>query len=271
MTSDDGNEEIKILIEDPDFAYRRHVPDDPLETELKNGTGDGSSLVEMTAPCQTPKEWLQSLTTVDFSDPSAVVNLRMDLATNNVPHFDLVTNGEPAFTVTSFPGIMTVDDVPPTKPSAFSSYVPSDHPGLLCLEFTSQSNIFAALHEGETPKPSAAGLPLPSIVLPIGELRRRYKDTAGIYSIDTEYVLVVDAVADAHPIWLIFDRYIRSHEDPVLPSIQDWIQSYGNLDLTQIRDSFQQTGMTGEIRARNVTFGDFLASWNRVTSVDEHK
>ncbi|KLP05456.1 uncharacterized protein LW94_14897 [Fusarium fujikuroi] len=32
MTSDDGNEEIEILIEDPDFAYRRHVPDDPLET-----------------------------------------------------------------------------------------------------------------------------------------------------------------------------------------------------------------------------------------------
>lgn len=262
---------------------------------LKNGTGEGSSLVEMTAPCQTPKEWLQSLTTVDFSDPSAVVNLRMDLATNNVPHFDLVTNGEPAFTVTSFPGIMTVDDVPPTKPSAFSSYVPSDHLGLLCLEFTSQSNIFAALHEGETPKPSAAGLPLPSIVLPIGQLRRRHKDTAGIYSIDTEYVLVVDAVADAHPIWLIFDRYIRSHEDPgsyikpnivepvfsgteknfdaaqVLPNIQDWIQSYGNLDLAQIRDSFQQTGVTGEIRARNVTFGDLPASWNRVTSVDEHK
>ncbi|KAF5709518.1 hypothetical protein FMUND_10006 [Fusarium mundagurra] len=304
MTSDDGDEEIELLIEDSDSEYPRYVPDDPVEDArrnaylkmLKKETGEGRGVLDMIAPRQTPKEWLQSLTLVDFVDPSAVVSLRLDLATNNVPHFDLVTNSEPAFTVTSLPGVMTVEDTPPSKPTGFSSYVPSDHPGLLCLEFTSQSSIFAALHEGETPKPSAAGIPLPSVVLPIGQLRRRYKDkTSFPYSVDTEYVLVVDVVADEHPLWLIFDRRIRSHEEDgayvepnvvplvfngteknfdaaqVLPSIQDWIQSYGTLDLAQIRDSFQQTGIIGEIRARNVTFADLPASWNRVPSVEEHK
>ncbi|KAF5538321.1 hypothetical protein FNAPI_11153 [Fusarium napiforme] len=306
MTSDDGDGEIHVLIEDPDLSpgYPRYVPDDPLEVArraaylkmLKKETGEDRSVLDMIAPRQTSKEWLQSLTMVDFADPSAVVSLLLDLATNNVPHFDLVTNSDPAFTVTSLPGVMTVEDTPPGAPTVFSSYVPSDHPGLLCLEFTSQSSIFAALDEGETPKPSAACIPLPSVVLPIGQLRKRYKNTAGIpYSVDTEYVLVVDAVADEHPLWLIFDRRIRSHEEDgayvkphmaplvfngternfdaaqVLPSVQDWIKSYGTLDLAQLRDSFQRTGMTGEIRARNVTFADLPATWRRVTSVEEHK
>ncbi|KAF5568323.1 hypothetical protein FPHYL_2861 [Fusarium phyllophilum] len=325
-TSDDGDEEIEILIEDSDSEYPRYVPDDPVEDArraayfemLKKGTGEVSSMAEVK---KTSNEGTQDNEVLvehsdifdeysefctprnepfdddpEEDDPSAVVSLHLDLATNNVPHFDLVTNSEPAFTVTSFPGVMTVEDTPPRKLTDFSSYVPSDHPGLLCLEFTSQSSIFAALHEGETPKPSAAGIPLPSVVLPIGQLRRRYKDTAGIpYSVDTEYVLVVDAVADEHSLWLIFDRCIRSHEEDgaydepnvvplvfkgtqknfdaaqVLPSIQDWIQSYGTLDLVQIRDSFQRTGITGEIRARNVTFADLPASWNRATSVDEYR
>ncbi|KAF5711400.1 hypothetical protein FGLOB1_5027 [Fusarium globosum] len=306
MSSDDGDEEIEVLIEDDDLfsGYPRHVPDDPLEIArraacfemLKNGTGEGSSLVDMMAPRQTPKEWLQSLTTVDFADPSAIVSLRLDLATNNVAHFDLVTDGEAALTVTPLPGALTVDDIPPKDDEAlFSSYVPSDHPGLLRLEYAREKDIFAVYGLHEPPKPSAAGLPLPSVVLPIGRLRNRYKDKAGIYSIDTDYVLVVDAVADEHPLWLIFDRKIRSHEEDgaygrpetvkllfsgteknfdaaqVLPSIQDWIRSYGSLDLTQLRDSFQRTGITGEIRARNVTFGDLPASWNRVTSGYEHR
>ncbi|KAF5650205.1 uncharacterized protein FTJAE_629 [Fusarium tjaetaba] len=274
MTADDSDEEIHVLIEDPDLSagYPRYVPDDPLEIArraaylemLKKETGEDRSLLDMIAPRQTPKEWLQSLTMVDFADPSAVVSLLLDLATNNVPHFDLVTNIN----------------------RQFSLPVPSAHPGLLCLEFTSQSSIFAALDEGETPKPSAACIPLPSVVLPIGQLQKRYKNTGGIpYSVDTEYVLVVDAIADKNPLWLIFDRRIRSHEEDgayvkphmvplvfsrternfdaaqVLPSVQDWIKSYGTLDLAQIRDSFQQTGMTGEIRARNVTSADLPASW----------
>ncbi|KAF5576225.1 hypothetical protein FPCIR_12712 [Fusarium pseudocircinatum] len=298
-TSDDGDEEIQICIEDPGLSprYPRYVPDDPLENArraayfemLKKEAGEGS-LVDMIAPRQTPKEWLQSLTLVDFAAPSAVISLRLDLATNKVAHFDLVTDGEAAITVTPLPGVLTVDDMPPKDGEALSSsYVPSDHVGLLCLEFPSRSRIFDSMHQGEPPKPSAAGLPLPSVVLPIGRLRNRYKGQTGIYSIDTDYVLVVDAVADAHPLWLIFDRKIRNHEEDeayvkpetvklvfsgternfdasqVIPSVQDWIRSYGSLDFTQIRDSCQQTGITGEVRARNITFRDLPASWNRVT------
>lgn len=252
--------------------------------------------MDIVSPRETPKEWLQRLTTVDFSDSSAISNHALDLVINNVVDFDLVTNGEPAFTVSPFPGVLTVDNTPPKEEAAiFSSHVPSDHPGLFCLEFTSKTGILAVGDYGKTLKPSTAGLPLPSVVLPIGRLQSRYTDKAGIsYSVDTDYVLVVDAIADAHPLWLMFDRNIGSLEEDrayirpettklvfsrteknfdaaqVLPSLQDWIQSYGTLDFTQIRDSFQQTGITGAIRARNVTFSDLPASWTRVTPIHEH-
>ncbi|KAF5578891.1 hypothetical protein FPANT_9817 [Fusarium pseudoanthophilum] len=317
MTSDDGDEEIRVLIEDPDLSpgYPRYVPDDPLEIArraaclemLKKGTGEASSMAEakktsnegvqdngvlvehpgildeysefctprdepfdpeeddlltqgpregstkadIVSPRETPKEWLQRLATADFADPSAINNLRLDLIINNVADFDLVTDGEATLTVSPFPGALTVEDTPPKdKDNIYTSYVPSDHDGLLCLEYASQAGILAVYRVDETPIPSATGLPLPSVVLPIGQLQKRYEDKAGIpYSVDTDYVLVIDAVADEHPLWLIFDRKIRSlGEDQVyvkpetvklaisgternfdaaqvLPSVQDWIKS----------------------------------------------
>ncbi|PNP75003.1 hypothetical protein FNYG_11650 [Fusarium nygamai] len=313
-TSDEGAEAVEVFVEDPEifaeyseFFTPRSEPfdDDPVEEAsrsallelLTKGPREGSTKLDIVSPHETPKEWLQRLITADFADPSAIINLRLDLVINNVADFDLVTDGEATLTVSPYPGALTVEDTPPKETDCIlSSYFPSDHEGLLCLEYASQTGILAACRANETPKPSAAGLPLPSVVLPIGQLQKRYKDKAGIsYSVDTDYVLVIDAVADEHPLWLIFDRKIRSlGEDQayvkpeavklvisgteknfdaaqVLPSIQDWIQFYGTLDLAQIRDSFQQTGITGEVEARNVTFRDLPASWNRLTSVDEYR
>ncbi|KAG5746560.1 hypothetical protein H9Q70_010746 [Fusarium xylarioides] len=313
-TFNEGAQDNEVLVENSDifdeyseFCTPRNEPfdDDPEEDAsraallelLTKGPREGSTKMDIVSPRETPKEWLQRLITADFADPSAIINLRLDLVINNVADFDLVTDGEATLTVPPFPGSLTVENTPPNeKDSILSSHVPSDHEGLLCLEYVSQTGILAACRANEAPKPSAAGLPLPSVVLPIGQLQKRYKDKAGIpYSIDTDYVLVIDAIADEHPLWLIFDRNIRSlGEDrayvkpetvklvisgteknfdaaQVLPSIQDWIQFYGTLDLAQIRDSFQQTGITGEVEARNVTFRDLPASWNKVTSVDEHR
>ncbi|KAF4944181.1 hypothetical protein FGADI_12894 [Fusarium gaditjirri] len=261
---------------------------------LTEEPSEGSN-VDIVSPRQTPKEWLQKLTTVDYADPSAVINLRLALVINNVAEFDLVTDDEGSFSVSPFPGALTVEDTKPKKDTVFTSYVPSDHPGLLCLEFASQSGILAVFHHGETIKPSAAGLSLPSLVLPIGQLRHRYKTKSGAsYSVDTDYVIVVDAVAAAHPVWVIFDRNAgnlleeRGYINPetvkvvfsgteknfdaaqVLPSIHDWTQSYGTLSLSQIRDAFQKTGITGEVRARNVTSGDIPAAWNKFSSFDEN-
>ncbi|KAF5597707.1 uncharacterized protein FSUBG_8357 [Fusarium subglutinans] len=224
--SGEGAEDIEVPVEDPnpysEFFTPRHEPfdDDPVEVArhsallelLTKGPREGTSKVNIVSPRETPKEWLQRLTTVDFADPSTINNLRSDLVINNVADFDLVTNGESDFTVSPFPGALTVDDIPPKEEEAiFSSYLASDHPGLLCLEGGSQTDILADYRVNETPKQSAAGFPLPSVVLPIGRLQNWCKDKAGIsYSGDTDYVLVIDAVADAHPLWLVFDRKVRS-------------------------------------------------------------
>ncbi|KAF5965135.1 hypothetical protein FBULB1_12402 [Fusarium bulbicola] len=210
--SGEGAEDIEVPVEDPnpysEFFTPRHEPfdDDPVEVArrsallelLTKGPREGTSKVNIVSPRETPKEWLQRLTAVDFADPSTINNLRSDLVINNVADFDLVTNGESDFTVSPFPGALTVDDIPPKEEEAiFSSCLASDHPGLLCLECGSQTDILADYRVNETPKQSAAGFPLPSV--------------AGIsYSGDTDYVLVIDAVADAHPLWLVFDRKVRS-------------------------------------------------------------
>ncbi|KAF5688026.1 hypothetical protein FCIRC_2097 [Fusarium circinatum] len=251
----------------------------------------------LTTQHQTPKKWLENLTTVDFRDPTSIVNLQFDLAEYNVGNIILCTNGKDDFAVSPYPGAMTADDTPALKDSDI-------HPGLLSLEFVDNSDNLSVAEPGESAKSSEIGQPLPSLVMPIGHLLKGYITESGITDLDdTNYVLVVDAVAPAHPVWLIFDRNAKDmfeeeeedeeednrdiHPDTVelvfdgteknfdaaqvLPSIQDWFQSYENLSLTRIRDSFRKTGLTGKIKAREVTAEDASVLWNKDTTVDKNK
>jgi hypothetical protein len=248
-----------------------------------------ASELDLVSPRQTPKEWLQKLTTVDFADPASIIDLRFDLVEDNVEDFDLVTNGEDTFTISSYPGALGMDDTPVLEHSDV-------HPGLLSLEFVNGSGTLPVSEHDETAKSSGVDRPLPSLVLPIGQLQKGYTTKSGISdSDDTNYVLVVDAVATAHPVWLIFNRNAgnlseeRGYINPatanlvfngteknydaaqVLPSIQDWLQSYGKLSFIQLLDSFRKTGMTGEVRARRVTAVDAAVLWNKDTAMVENK
>lgn len=50
--------------------------------------------------------------------------------------------------------------------------------------------------------------------MPIGQISKGYTTESGLQvSDETKYVLVVDAVASAHPVWLIFDRMLVSKND----------------------------------------------------------
>ncbi|KAF5688027.1 hypothetical protein FCIRC_2098 [Fusarium circinatum] len=165
--SGEGAEDIEVPVEDPDPYFEiftpRHEPfdADPVEDArrsallelLTKGTREGTSKVNIVSPRETPKEWLQRLTTVDFADHSAINNLRSDLVINNVADFDLVTNGEAGFTVSPFPGALAVDDTTPKEEEAIvSSYLARDHPGLLCLEYGSQTDILADYRVNEASK-----------------------------------------------------------------------------------------------------------------------
>lgn len=48
---------------------------------------------------------------------------------------------------------------------------------------------------------------LPTLVLTVGQVMERRKDKTSTSSLEpTEYVLVIDAVAPGHPVWLIYNR-----------------------------------------------------------------
>ncbi|KAF5597705.1 uncharacterized protein FSUBG_8355 [Fusarium subglutinans] len=315
-TPEERPEDIGSVVEQlPDFSAFPSLYLTQLRVTMRPEHGQPMTLLQylekdpvkkLTTQHQTPKKWLENLTTVDFRDPNSIINLQFDLAEYNVGNIILCTNGKDAFAVSPYPGAMTVDDTPALKDSDV-------HPGLLSLEFVDDPENLSVSEPGESAKSSEIGQPLPSLVMPIGHFLKGYITESGIMDLDdTNYVLVVDAVASAHPVWLIFDRNAKDmfeeeeeddkedkkggdgkdnnkdiHPDTVelvfdgternfdaaqvLPSIQDWFESYENLSVTQIRDSFRKTGLTGKIKAREVTAGDASVLWNKDTTADKNK
>ncbi|PNP75004.1 hypothetical protein FNYG_11651 [Fusarium nygamai] len=187
--------------------------------------------------------------------------------------FDLVADSEFTFTVSAFPGALSLHPKPTKKPSAHSALVS------LSIEF--ESHITPRLEHSQSP-------PLPALVLPIGQLRKRFMTTSGVPQlIDTDYILVVDAAGTAHAVWLIYDRYQRYDKefkdvtDPnqtplvfmglqqnfdaaqVFPSIKDWIEAYGKVSEAKFQESLKKTGMVGEVRVQNATREDLAALKNK--------
>ncbi|KAF5578897.1 hypothetical protein FPANT_9823 [Fusarium pseudoanthophilum] len=253
------------------------------------------SLVNSTNDCnitderQTPKEWLEALTKLDFADPASVVNI-LDLLEFTVGKFILCT-GKDAFTVSRDPGAMSVEEAPGVgRHSLFE--------GLLTLEFFRRSEARPAPvdEQAQARESSPAAQPLPSVVLPVGRLCKGYTTETGCLDTDeTGYVLVVDAITPGHPVWLIYDPYPDQYEEQddeqdeerldrpashehdiyyahpdrrapvfkgieknfdaaqILPSITDWLESYGSLDFNQLEESIKATSLVGLVKAKDAT------------------
>ncbi|KAF5251967.1 hypothetical protein FANTH_2920 [Fusarium anthophilum] len=249
---------------------------------LEQETGRNNSLIpflkrisdiDINSPLQTPTEWLQKLTTVNFADPVDINNLSYALTSDNVDDFDLVAASEFNFTVSAFPGALSLHPRPTKKPIA--------HSALVSLSIELVSHITPRLEHSQSQ-------PLPSLVLPIGQLQKKYINTSGIPNlIDTDYILVVDAAETSHAVWLIYDRYQRyDYEfkgvtDPkrtplvctgseknfdaaqIFPSIKDWIEAYGKVSEAEVLDSLKKTGLVGEVRVMNATPKDLAALANK--------
>ncbi|KAF5578889.1 hypothetical protein FPANT_9815 [Fusarium pseudoanthophilum] len=313
--SDNGEEFLLVTLSQVQFA-NSVVAAGPafylarLKRMISLGNNETMSLVEflqkdrvsdpvsdLVSQRQTQIDWLRELNAVDFKDPASILNIRLDLVKYNVGKFVLSTDSKSIFTVTPDPGAMSVEYMAILKDADV-------HPGLLSLEFVDKPDNLP----GETAKSPGVDQPLPSLVLPIGQLLKEYTTENDVTKSDeTNYIVVVDAVASAHPVWLIFDRMLVSESDQddeyysdnkddekkegihpdtvdlvfngteknfdaaqVLPSIQDWFQLYDKLSFTQIRDSFRKTGLTGKVKAREVTAEDVSVLWNKDTSVDKN-
>lgn len=228
---------------------------------------DGDDIADLMPQRQTPEEWLEALTKLDFTDCASVYELQSDLIDYVIEKFILCT-GKDVFTVSAWPVAMTLEEPP-------ISDLDSLHPGLLALEFFRGSEARPAPADEKVPKSS-----LPRVVLPIGRLLKGYTTESGISDSDaTAYVLVVDAITPGHPVWLIWDR-LAGHEpelhyvhpdkhNPVfngvgknfdaaqiLPSINDWLESYGNLDLSQLEEPYKATCITGAVQAKEVLLSE---------------
>ncbi|CVK94479.1 uncharacterized protein FMAN_03566 [Fusarium mangiferae] len=209
---------------------------------------DDDAIADLLTQRQTPEEWLEALTKLDFADPASVLNLRFDLVKHHVGEFILCT-GKDAFTVSPCPGALTLEETPIVDHD-------SVHPGLLALELFPKSKA--------RPAPADEKPPNHHFLLGVSD------------SDETEYVLVVDAITPGHPVWLIWDRlsghepepdYVHPDErDPVfhgvgknfdaaqiLPTINDWLESYGNLNFNQVEESIKATGLLGFVKAKEVT------------------
>ncbi|CCT64934.1 uncharacterized protein FFUJ_03799 [Fusarium fujikuroi IMI 58289] len=156
------------------------------------------SAIDIVSPLQSPKEWLQKLSVANFADSVGITNLSYALTADNMDDFDLVTDSEVTFTVCAFPGALSLHPEPTKKPSAHSALV----------------SLSIELEDPSTPRLGHChSQPLPSLVLPIGQLQKVFMTARGIPRyIDIDYILVVDAAGTSHAVWLIYDRYQRFDE-----------------------------------------------------------
>nr|RBQ85285.1 hypothetical protein FVER53263_03517 [Fusarium verticillioides] len=216
---------------------------------------------------QTSKEWLEALTKLDFADPASVINLQFDLAVYNVGEPILCT-GKDTFTVSPHPAAISVDSAPVVDRD-------SPHEGLMALEFFRRAKARPAPADEKAPE-----TPLPSVAFLIGRLRKGKTIQRGIEDLEeTDYILVVDAITPGHPVWLIWDRQASDKDEiyyvhpdktypvftgveknfdaaQILPSINDWFESYGNLDSNQLEESIKATGLVGFVKAKEVTLAN---------------
>ncbi|KAL9570146.1 hypothetical protein ACKAV7_005654 [Fusarium commune] len=192
-------------------------------------------------PRQSPKEWLEELATTDFVNVRAVCSLDLDLVVNNISYFDLVNNDEATYTMAPYPDVL-----------GHGQPIDSDfHPILLSLKTS-------ALHGTRKDKTYTSSLEL------------------------TEYVLIIDAVAPGHPVWLIYNRNtIDDISEPItvepadpdtpltfkcighnfdaaqiFPTVNNWIQSYGNVDRTKFEESIKATCITGAVEAKELLLAE---------------
>ncbi|KAI7771813.1 hypothetical protein LZL87_006089 [Fusarium oxysporum] len=209
-------------------------------------------------PRQSPKEWLEELATTDFVNVRAVCSLDLDLVVNNISYFDLVNNDEATYTMAPYPDVL-----------GHGQPIDSDfHPILLSLKTS-------ALH-GTVDS-------LLTLVFTVGQVMEQRKDKTYTSSLElTEYVLIIDAVAPGHPVWLIYNRNtIDDISEPItvepadpdtpltfkcighnfdaaqiFPTVNNWIQSYGNVDRTKFEESIKATCITGAVEAKELLLAE---------------
>ncbi|KAF4944179.1 hypothetical protein FGADI_12892 [Fusarium gaditjirri] len=243
--------EIKAIVGRPiDDNYIERLEEETARDNSYIPFLEMASRIDLTTPRQSPQEWLEKLTTTDFTDSKALVSHSCLLVSDNIENFDLFASAENAYAIQSFPGSLHYEHCN-GRP----------HDALVALE---------------TSAPHGASCSLPALVLPVGRLLKRlFRKNGSSDWHETEYFLVIDAAVPGHPVWLIYDRIHGDAPDQIIvepthcplifegvghnfdaaqifPSIHAWIQSYGNVDFAQLEESIKATHITGAVKAKSI-------------------
>ncbi|CCT64931.1 uncharacterized protein FFUJ_03802 [Fusarium fujikuroi IMI 58289] len=266
-------------------------PDDYL-AKLKHETGSDEIVDQfLQKACKLDRElpplsayqWLMRLTGKDFRNVGSISKHHFGLTISKVGRFDLGTDGEDTFAVaTNSEALWTQEaELPPLSPSAdIESGDYHAHPALISLQKIESAPSRLGPGPSNTGTLTASGEQLPSLVMPIGQLQMKSKEETDEDYVDTEYVLVIDATKTNHPVWLIYDRnacgdlgerrLIHPDQEPVvfeklgknfdamqvMPSLQWWLLYYGKLDFALMLKSMQATGITGPIKAKELSLSE---------------
>lgn len=235
------------------------------------------------SPRRSAEDWLKQLAAMDFRDVGPISEHHFGLTIDRVDRFDLGTDGEHTFAVETDPGALLTQEaaLPPLSPSA--DIESGDYHAHPTFTFLQKGDVFHSHPDPESSKTgtvTASDKPLPSLVMPIGQLQMKAKDETDEDYIDTEYVLVIDATKTNHPVWLIYDRnacddlgerrLIDPDQQPVvfeklgknfdamqvMPSLQWWLFNYEKLDFARMLKGMKSTGITGPIQARELALSE---------------
>ncbi|KAG5746561.1 hypothetical protein H9Q72_005458 [Fusarium xylarioides] len=243
-----------------------------------------ASLGDTASPRLSPKEWLEQLTMVDFSNHVAITHHRFGLVTDLLGRFDLVTDDDmDTFAVAPYPGALSTEELLLSRRRSSPQVMLENldpHPSLVSLQIGDAPSIYPIFETPTIVVPSVSGQPLPSLVLPVGQLQKKSDAKKSNVYLDTDYVLVIDAVTAEHPVWLVYDRNplddmgererVNPDQQPlvfkgvgknfdavqIFPSIQGWIDSYENPDPKVFQDAIKKTGIIAPVKAAELTLAD---------------
>ncbi|KAF5627423.1 hypothetical protein F52700_8348 [Fusarium sp. NRRL 52700] len=229
------------------------------------------------------EEWLKQLTAVDFRDVATISEHHFALTLYKVGRFDLGTNGVDTFAVAGYSGALYTQEaeLPPLSPSVdIESGNYHAHPSLISLHKGEVSLSHPGPVPSETGAVTASRNPLPSLVMPIGQLQKKSKEEDDDDYVNTDYVLVIDATKPNHPVWLIYERNaeddlgephaVHPDEQPlvfkelgknfdamqVFPGIQEWLDSWEDIDFAHMLKVMQAIGSTGPIQAKEIALSE---------------
>ena len=276
-------------------ALTEKIKDADTQREYWRWSVKKKEMKEREMPFQEPKQWLQDLSKVDFSDKMAVCYLSNGLSNRGLLNLILAFDDDNVFIVRPGSCALVIHEDTPTNVDI--------HPVFVSLS----SGNDKAIHSSFPSFGMVVGQVVRKPIRCYGKIKSSYlrRDPKKYWSDrtlsrllrlievdpddleETNYVVVIDAINPRHPVWLVYSRYqsVYYDEEPpidpndqrvvfteigtnfdaaqILPEAKLWMDSYGKLKFDAIKDNIKNTRIMGAVMARDAEMKDVTAAFER--------